>query len=256
MKSGKKEFLQMDSGIKLLIFLVLGIVPFFISCYVNFLLLLTYLLIATVLTRIQLRVIIKNILAYIVIIIFPYVFGLLMATGIAGLTGSNLAPSIGSPEEISLRLFKLFILWYVGILYFNSTKIESVLGLFDKLLSPFKRIGVPVSDFLKVIMCVINELRELAPEVKKSFSDKVSGMFGKRKEPSKSNIKGISQIISSFIVDSFQRLGRVEEYIEQVENEDLFGYEPVIAKKDVFGLISVLLLLGTMVIFSNTICIS
>lgn len=44
--------LQMDSGVKLFVVLILSIIPFFIECYINFILLLAYLFIATILSGI------------------------------------------------------------------------------------------------------------------------------------------------------------------------------------------------------------
>lgn len=237
----------MDSGIKLLVFLILGACPFFIDSYINYVLIVAYLLVATYLTRIKFSVIIKNIAAYILIIILPYTFGLLMAVGVAKITGNEMIALYNSINEVVIRLFQLFLLWYAGILYFNSTKIESVLGVFDKLLSPLKRIGVPVSDFLKVIMCVIKELKELGPEVKKSFSESASVIFGKGQSLSTGKLKAISQLLVAFIVNSFERIGKVEEYVKQVQDKDLFNYQFAISKADVLAVISIIFLVIGMI---------
>ena len=237
----------MDSGIKLLIVLVLGVVPFFIDGYVNYFLLLSYLAIATLMARIQLKVLIKNIAAYVAIIIFPYAMGIFIAVSISKLTGNGLVALQGSLADVSLRLFQLFILWYVGILYLNSTKVEQVLGLFDKLLAPLKSIGLPVTDFLKVILCVINELKELAPEAKRTFFEGVSHLAGQRKSLSQSRLRGISQVIAGYIVNSFARLDQLEEHVKRIEKEDVFNYRFNFSKTDFFALLSLILLIGIMI---------
>ena len=242
----------MDSGVKLLVILILGVIPFFIDSSVNFTLLVAYLVFATFLSGIQLPIILKNILGYIIIIILPYAFGLLMAIGVSKITGQEPMLFYSSLEDVALRLFQLFILWYVGILYFNTTKPENFLGLFDKLLSPLKRIGVPVSDFLLVIMCVINHLKELAPEVKESFAHDISQIFGKKRNISKRKMEGVSKMLVVFIVNSFQRLGNLEEYIKQVENKDLFNYQFNLNKLDILAIFSIVILLGSMLFLSST----
>ncbi len=234
----------MDSGVKFLIFMFLGIVPFFINSYLAFILLLAYLLVATMLTRTKISMIVKSVAAYMVIIIFPYTVGLLMAILISKITGGDLSTLYNSVEEVALRLFKLFILWYAGLIYFNSTSTEDVLGLFAKLFSPLNKIGLPVLDFLKVIMCVIKELKELAPDVKKGFSEGVNHIFKNEKGLSKGKIKGISHVLASFIVNSFHRLGKVEEYVKELENKELFNYSFTITKVEFFAILSLISLLG------------
>jgi energy-coupling factor transporter transmembrane protein EcfT len=234
----------MNSGVKFFIFMILGIVPFFITSYLGFILLLSYLLVATILTKIKISMIIKSIIAYMIIIILPYTIGLLMVVLISKITGGDLTTLYNSFDEVALRLFKLFILWYVSLIFFNSTSTEVVLGLFAKLLSPLNKIGVPVLDFLKVIMCVINELKELAPDVKRAFSESVSQIFNNKKGLSKGSIKGISHVLVSFIVNSFQRLGKVEEYVKQLENKELFNYKFSLTRVDFLAVFSLILLLG------------
>jgi len=244
----------MDSGIKLLVLLILGIAPFFISCHMSYMLLLAYLIALTHFLRIQLSVIFKNTVAYVIIIILPYIFGFLVAILVSSVTGNDLTKLYSSLEDVSLRLFQLFILWYAGILYLNSTKIESIIGLFDKLLSPLKRFGVPVADFLKIIMCVIQELKELAPEVKKGFTESFSSIFGNRKSLPKSKLAGISQIIVNYFVNSFERLGKVEEYVKNVEDRDLFHYKFTISLHDVFLVVSIITLVVSIILVSNSFC--
>ncbi len=246
----------MDSGIKLFIAVVLGITPFFIDCYIAYILLMAYFFLLTVLSGIPIRIITKSIITYTIIIIMPYFFGLLIAIVFYRLTGKYMGAFYSSFEEVALRLLKLFILWYAGSLYLNSTPMQSVIGLFYKLFSPLKQIGVPVSDFLKIIMCVMNELKELAPEVKKSFSESLGQIFRSGKDLSKGKIKAIGYVLVSFIVNSFQRLGKVEEDIKQIETKDIFIYKFTISRVDILVILSLILLLGSIIIISDAFCIS
>ncbi|WNF36700.1 hypothetical protein RJD24_20145 [Bacillaceae bacterium IKA-2] len=249
MRWKKKEFWTIDSGVKLSIAFVLGIIPFLITSQINFIILAGYLLLTTFFYGASMRDMMKSMALYMFIIIVPYIFGLLMATLVSKVTGSDMAMVYGSYQEVALRLIQLFLLWYASSLYFFSTSTVDVVGVFDRVLSPLKRMGVPVTDFLKVIMCVIKELKELAPEVKKSFT----GSMGKltKKSSWKSKINVISDVLVSFIVDSFQRLDEVEEYVRQVESKDLFNYKCKISKREVLLVISFVVLIGSMIFFEN-----
>lgn len=247
MKWKKRGFWQIDSGVKLFIAFVLGIVPFFITSYINFIILVGYLLLTTFLYGASLRDMLKSMALYMFIIIVPYIFGLLMAALVSKITGTDMAMVYSSAQDVALRLIQLFLLWYASSLYFFSTPTKDVVGVFDRVLSPLKRLGVPVTDFLKVIMCVIKELKELAPGVKKSFTENMGQIT--KKSSWKSKITVISDVLVSFIVNSFDRLDEVEEYVKQVESKDLFTYKYTISKREVLLLISFVLLVGSMAFF-------
>lgn len=56
----------------------------------------------------------------------------------------------------------------------------------------------------------------------------------------------------SFIVNSFQRMEKVEEHIKQLEDKDSLDYKFSISKSDIFVVISMIMLIGTMMLLSNT----
>jgi energy-coupling factor transport system permease protein len=58
----------------------------------------------------------------------------------------------------------------------------------------------------------------------------------------KINVKGISQIIVSLIVNSFEKLDKIESFVEQVKPEDLYGYRFKLSKNDGFAVVSFILL--------------
>lgn len=245
MRWNKKGFWPIDSGVKLFIAFVLGIIPFLINSHFNFIILVGYLLLTTFLYGASLRDMIKSMALYMFIIIVPYIFGLLMATLVSKVTGTDMAMVYSSSQDVGLRLIQLFLLWYASSLYFFSTPTEDVVGAFDRVFSPLKRMGVPVTDFLKVIMCVIKELKELAPGVKKSFTESMGQLT--KKSSWKSKITVISDVLVAFIVNSFQRLDEVEAYVKQVENKDLFTYKCTISKAEVLLVISFVLLIGSVI---------
>ncbi|UTW70580.1 hypothetical protein KHA80_10360 [Anaerobacillus sp. HL2] len=61
-------------------------------------------------------------------------------------------------------------------------------------------------------MCVIKELKELGPGLRRALLR----VWGKkiRESSLKTKIKGISYVLVSFIVNSFERLDVVEEYVK------------------------------------------
>lgn len=245
MRWRKKGFWPIDSGYKLFIAVTLGIIPFFIDHYLSFILLGLYLFASTFIYRARLREMIKSMIAYLIIIIVPYMFGLLMAAIVSAVSGTDMSMVYGSYQDVALRLVQLFLLWYATSLFFFSTPTEEIVGVFDRVFTPLKRLGVPVNDFLKVIMCVVNELKQLGPGVKKSFTTSMTKLSEKSKWRTK--IKVISDILVAFIVDSFKRLDEVEEYVNRIDAEELFTYKSVISKSEIILFMSFIVLIYTMV---------
>lgn len=232
----------MDSGVKLFVVAVLGILPFFITSYASLVLVASYFLLATFLFGIRFSEMKKSMAAYIIFILVPYGFGLLIAILVSGISGSD-PVVIYSYQGVTLRMLRLFLLWYATSLYFHSTPTEDVIGVFERLLSPLKRIGVPVSDSLKIVMCVTKELKNLAPNVQKSFTESMEQIS--KNASLKSKITAISYMLVSFIVNSFQRLEDVEDYVRQVDAKDLFAYKCSIAKSELLLVLSLMLLVGS-----------
>lgn len=246
MRWKKKGFWPIDSGYKLFVAVTLGIFPFFIDHNLSFILLGLYLFLSTFIYGARLREMMKSMVAYLIIIIVPYIFGLLMAAFVSTVSGTDLSMVYGSYQDVALRIVQLFLLWYSTSLFFFSTPTEEIVGVFDRVFSPLKRLGIPVKDFLKVIMCVVNELKQLAPEVKKSFATSMKELS--EKSTWRRKIKVISNILVAFIVDSFKRLDEVEEYVNHVDTEELFAYKSVISKSEVLLFISFILLISSMII--------
>ncbi len=200
-----------------------------------------YLVLVTLILGIKLRTLLISAASYCVIVLFPYFFGLLMNGLFYSLSKNDLFAYHQGPYEIFLNLFRLFIIWYVSILYFHTTPMKTVIGLLDKLFTPLKLVGVPVTDYLKVVMCIVLELKETGYEVTKSLGESMRSMMEGSRWKLKINIKGISQIIVSLIVNSFEKLDRIESFVEKVNPDDLYNYSFKLSKSDVLGVLSLVL---------------
>lgn len=235
------QFSNLDGLIKFIVATALCIIPFIVHRPMSFGILSVYLLIVTLVSKIKLRTLLISAASYSIIVLIPYLFGLLMNGLFYSISGNVVFAYQGS-YEIFLRLYRLFIIWYVSILYFHTTPMKTVIGLLDKLFTPLKLVGVPVTDYLKVVMCIVLELKETGTEVTKSLGESMRSAMGGAERKFKINIKGISQIIVSLIVNSFGKLDKIESYVEQVNPEDLYNYSFKLSKSDVIGVLSFIFL--------------
>ena len=246
---------QMDSGIKFLLAFILSVIPFLCDNQISFAIISGYLLLATLFSGIRMKTLFTSFMAYFVVVVFPFLFGFLISLLFTSISDSAMFTYYSQLGDTVVRMFQLFLMWYIGCIYFNTTPIKSVIGLFDKLLSPLKYFGVSVSEHLKVVMCVIKELTEIGPEVKKNFTESMNSMDTasgtKKKWWSKMNIKGISMILVNFIVNSFKRLDIIEQYVKEVEAEELYGYRLKISRSDMFALISCICLIFAIVMVES-----
>lgn len=229
---------ELDGLIKFIQAGVLMAIPFLFFKPMSLVLLTVYLLIVTFILRMNRRTIAMSAFSYCIVFLFPYLFGLLMNSLLYFFSGNDIFAFQQSPYEIFLRLFRLFIIWYVSILYFHTTDTKTVIGMFDKLLSPLKLIGVPVADYLKVIMCIVLELTEMGSEVKRSLAESMHSVIGESRRKFKVNINGVSQIIVSLIVNSFDKLDRIESFIEKAEPDDLYHYRFKLSVSDGLSIFS------------------
>lgn len=232
---------DLDGFIKFLMVTVIAMLPFYFEKPVSYGFFLVYLLMVTLASRIRYRTLLLSAASYFIIVLVPYLFGLLMNGVIYYLT-KNEALIHQEPQEIILRLFKLFIIWYVSILYFHTTPMKTILGLLDQLLFPLKLIKVPVQDYLKITMCIVMELKGAGEEMKTRFLEHARSVIGGKNRRLKSKFNGISQIIVSSLVDSFQKLDKLESFVEQVNPEELFSYEFKMTIREWIAALSIVLL--------------
>lgn len=236
----RSESTELDGLIKFILALALTIMPFYLTRPTSFGILGIYLLVITAVLKVKPRTLLISAASYGIIVLIPYFFGLLMNYLFFTLSHNAIFAFQGS-YDVFLRLFRLFVIWYVSILYFHSTPMETVIGLLDKLFSPLKLIGVPVADYLKVMMCIVIELKETGVEAKKSLGESMrSAMAGSKKF--RLNIKGIAQIIVGLIVNSFEKIDKIQSFVEEVKPEDLYGYRFRLSFKDIVAMLTIVAL--------------
>lgn len=200
-----------------------------------------FLFAVTLLSKMKWKTLFYSGASYAIIVLIPYLFGILMNSLFYTFSGNEIFALQQGPFEIFLRLFRLFVIWYVSILYFHTTPTETVIGLLDKLLTPLKFIGIPVEDYLKVVMCIIIELTETGVEVKKSLAESMRSVMGESKRKFRINIKGVSQIIVSLIVNSFEKIDKIQNFVEKAKSDDLYFYRFQLSKSDGVAVLSFVL---------------
>lgn len=240
------NFTNMDGLIKLMIMTVLVVVPFYLEEPVGFLLLLGYLLMWTILLKIKPKTLLLSAASYGIIVLIPYFFGLLISALLYWLTQD---PRFGMREgayPIFVRLLRLLIVWFVTILYFQTTPVQTVIGIADLFLSPLKAIKVPVSDYLKIVMCVMNQLKETGTDALKTMGEKMRASVRGLGIRGKINFKDIAQLIVSLLVDSFDKIEKIEKMVEETHAADLYQYRFHPALKDLVAVATILLFLFLM----------
>ncbi len=236
------DFMEMDGLLKLILAIVLASMPFLLHKQASIGLLSVYLVFVTLVSKIKPRTLLISGTSYGIIVMLPYFFGLLMNSLFYTFSHNEMFAYHQGPYEIFLRLFRLLVIWYVSILYFHTTPMKTVIGLLDKLFTPLKSVGVPVADYLKIVMCIVLELKETGSEVTKSLGESMRSVMGGTRRKFKINVKGISQIIVSLIVNSFEKLDKIESFVEQVKPEDLYSYHFKLTKSDGIAVASFILM--------------
>ena len=226
---------KIDGFIKLLLAVILICLVFFFKRDISLITVSVFLVFLTLLSKIKPRTLLLGAFSYVIIVIIPYLFGFWIDS-LFSLSSEQIVF-----HEAFLRLFRLFIIWYVSILYFHTTPTETVVGLLDKLLTPLKLVGIPVQDFLKVIMCIIIELRETGTDAKKSLGESMHSVIGNGTRRFRINLNAISQIIVSLIINSFIKIDRIQSFVEKTKPEELYNYSFKLSKNDGVAIVSTLL---------------
>jgi energy-coupling factor transporter transmembrane protein EcfT len=222
LNSKSSNFSELDGFIKFILAVMITIIPFFLHKPLSFGILSVYLAAVTWFSGVKPRDLMFSAASYLIVFLIPYLFGLLMNFLMYNISGNNIFAYNHSLYEIFLRLFRLFIIWYVSILYFQTTPMKTVIGMLDKLLTPLKLIGIPVEDYLKVVTGVVLELSKMGSEVKNKLGDSMRSAIGKRIW--KLKVKRIAQVIVTLIVDSFEKMDKIENFIAGADTDDLYNY--------------------------------
>ncbi|NMA68114.1 MAG: energy-coupling factor transporter transmembrane protein EcfT [Desulfitobacterium sp.] len=227
----------MDGGIKFILAIALMVIPFYIQGLWSIFLFVAYLLLITFVLKVNFRTLLISGISFSIIVLLPYFFGLSLNALLYYFTQNEIFAFHGY-WAIFNRILKLFVIWYLSILYFHTTPMTSFLGLLDKTTAPLKKIGLSIENYLKVIMCIVILLKAMGNELKENLGQKMRGVMGEKKGRFSINVKGIAQLIVNLILDSFRNLDTIEEYVDRVKPEDLYYYKFKFTVKDGIALLS------------------
>lgn len=240
-----------DGLIKLIIATALAVTAFFLNKPVSIGILAVYLLISALITRVKFRTLFLSTVSYFVIVLFPFLFGYLMSELIYFFTNNESFAYSQSGYEVFLRVFRLFVIWFVSILYFFTTPLKTVIGLLDKFLFPLKKIGVPTEDFLKIVMCVVMDLKAKGKELKDNFMDHARSVMCGSKTKLKDKIKGAARIIVSSLVNSFEKINDIQQSIENLNAGDLYGYKFKLSVRDIIVTVIFIVAIWVLLMIEN-----
>lgn len=223
MKTGDDtNFSGMDAGIKLIITLFLAIIPFFCVQNASFIIFFSFFALISLISGISGKTLLKNIAAYVVIIILPLLFGMAVQALIGLFTGSE-AVQVNEYQDLFYRILRLFLVWYVTSLYIMTTPMELFLGLLNQILLPLRLLKISVSGFLSTIRFVMLLLAEMGNR----FIDSYKELFASYKNKSRKGfyhlVKDMAQVLVSLIAASLADTDKVQEMIVN-EAEKGFSY--------------------------------
>lgn len=202
----------LDEGIKLFLAILLAAASVLCNKALDLVYFSVFLLFITVFIKSDLRFILKNACSFGIIILIPYFFGILLSLALNRLYA-------GPVHNIDvnftlLKMAKIFFIWYIGNLYFYTSSLEVVLDMFDKVFSPLKKMGIPVSRYLNMVIFILNELSKTLGQFKGDIFEKAGQVVRNRQMGIITRLKELSNIIVNHIANSLQRTGEVQEQLE------------------------------------------
>lgn len=233
---------ELDGLVKFVLAIVVAVLPFYFQQHISYGLFMLYVLIITRVLRIPCRALLLSAASYCLIVLIPYLFGISINILLLYLTQNPAFISYQQIPELILRMFRLLVIWYVSMLYIYTTPMPIFLGLLDKLLWPLKLLKVPVQDYLKVVMCVVMDLKSSGEDVKTRFLDRARSAMGGGSKRLKVRLGGIAQLIAATLVESFQKLDSIEAVLEKTSAEDMFHYHFKVTRLEGMAVLSISLL--------------
>jgi len=238
---------ELDAGLKACIAIILTIIAAICEKQVSLSLIFLYLVFATVLLGSNFRFLLKNMVAYGIVFLLPYFFGLLLSMLLGHFFSNALYVSDLVLKETLLRMVRIFFVWYIGSLYICSTPLKSMLGMLKKVFSPLNSLGVPVSKYLTIIMCIVIELTESVSEFKNNAVEQARTIFKDKSMCFKTKIKEISNLLVFFIANSLQKTEEIQKLVDQT-NSNNFTYNFKVSRNEILAIFSFIILL-TFLIF-------
>lgn len=243
----KHSFLaELDAGLKAGMAITLTVLAIVCEKPISLSLLFLYLVLATVSLGSNLRFLLKNLVSYSLIFLIPYSFGLFLSMLLGYLFPNALYSSDLVLQETFIRMVKIFFVWYIGSLYISSTPLKSILGMLKQVFSPLNRLGVPVSNFLTIIMCIAIHLTESVSDFKTNAVEQARAIFKGKNLGFKAKLKEISNLLVFYIANSLQKTDEIERLMKQTDLFD-YTYRFKIGKNDLLAIVSFVVLLTVLI---------
>jgi len=212
------RYVKLDAGIKTVLAILLCAAASFCTSRVDFLYFSAYLLLITFLLGSNLRFVLKNLAAYGVIIVFPYLCGLLLSLLINRLFSGPVYA--GDFEAAILRMTRIFFIWYISSLYFFTTPIQPLTEMLNKVLSPLNSLGVPVAKHLNMARVIVKELNRSAARFKQDMLEQTRQIFQNNRRGIKAKFSALSSILVAFIANSLQQTDEIQKQVEMTGQTD------------------------------------
>lgn len=161
---------RLDGRTKILIAMIFIVSVFFCKSLASFAFLLTFTLIAALISKIPFSILLRSLRAIIFILIFTFVINVFMTKG----EGAPLidwwiitvyADGIWNAAFIAIRILCLILVSSIFI-SFTTTPIQLTYAI-ESLLSPLKKLNVPVHDFAMMMSIVLRFIPALSEEAEK-----------------------------------------------------------------------------------------
>jgi energy-coupling factor transport system permease protein len=223
---------NLDVGIKFIMMLVIIISVFLTEKILSFVVIFILITCITIFSKIKKNFVLKNILSFGMIFIFPYAFGygvtyLLMLFGISHFQNINVSNSLA-------RIGKFILTAYISNLYLYTTQIECIASMFDTLFKPLKRFSIPISEYMLILIISIDEISEMTGIYRIIILERIK-IIKNGKKDIKIILKDITDILVNSIVESFGKIGKIQERLK--ENIVLDKYKLNLSMNDFKGII-------------------
>ena len=246
----KHSFLaELDVGLKACLAIILTVLAAVCEKPVSLSLVFLYLVLASVLLGRNLRFLLKNLVSYGIIFLFPYSFGLILSMLLGYLFPNALYSSDLVLQDTFIRMVRIFFVWYIGSLYISSTPLNSILGMLKQVFSPLKRLGVPVTNYLTIIMCIVINLTESVSDFKTNAVEQARTIFKDKSLGFKAKLREISSLLVLFIANSLQKTDEIQQLMEQTDLFD-FTYRFKIGRNELIAIISFMVLLSVLMLLA------
>lgn len=171
---GESILHKADSRVKIILTFAFSLIIFVISSYVGFLTLAAFIMLGIKISRIPLRYTLKGLKPLVFIIAFSVLVNLFTTEGTAFFKYKFIKltyEGMDTAVKITLRLSLLIII--TSLMTLTTTPISLTDGL-EKLLSPFKKFGVPVHEFAMMMTIALRFIPTLLEETDKIMKAQAS----------------------------------------------------------------------------------